>query len=220
MRINRFFKSFFEKNNFKKLIKDHKKFYEKNFSPRKHISNDFGRALQDYNRIDLFLKKKFRRGLKGKNIMHLGSGNTVYCDYLTRKGAKAFAIDSCFEYLKKAKAKGSKAILVNVRAEKMGLKPETLDVVIADHFLFSGFFIGRGQNSEKNTNRDIVNNVVPALKKGGLLIVERAYIENVLKNELKKTGLKLLKIEEEKIKDQNGKPIVFAQTNFYVFEKQ
>ncbi len=188
----------------KTLEKQHKKRYRA-FVKDTSTHADLGRRLHDYYRIDYFIKKSFPNGIQGKKIVHLGSGNTIYCDYLASQGARAFAVDKDKSYLKNAKLLGSKALRVNNCANKIKLRPNSVDIFISDHFLFSSYGIN---------DYDIIEHIVPAIKKGGFIIFERAEIANGCINWLRDIGLHL--IENDSNKEKNAS---FVGKEFFVFKK-
>lgn len=158
--------------------------------------DDLGRRLQDYNRAHTTIMRVFgKTKLVGKKFVHFGSGNTNYCDYLNRTyGVRAFAVDPNREYLEQARKKGSKALRVARFAEQVNIKPNSVDIILSDHFLFSNYGIIAG---EKETT--IFRNSIKQLKVGGILILERCagyYVEEKLKNLLSIYNHKIRIIEK------------------------
>jgi len=148
-----------------------------------------GRRLHDYTRVHSFLLSNVgARELRGKKFVHLGSGNTNYCDYLARKyGVKAFAVDNELSFLKQAKANGSKALRVYNSAQKLRIKPNSVDIFLSDMFLFSDFpELIMGAHSE------IIKKIGQGLRPGGLAIIERCIFDDRTKKFIQENGLKLI----------------------------
>lgn len=129
---------------------------------------DGARQLKNYVRVHKKLIDILKGNLKGKKITHLAAGNGQYMHFLrTKYGAKTTAIEPNKKIIKTSKSKGIKPNFKKRYADKTKLKSNSQDVVISDHFMFSGYDYIRDYPELKEANR--------ILRRGGILILERAY---------------------------------------------
>jgi hypothetical protein len=136
-------------------------------------SMDLGRPLNYYVSIHLSLLRNLKN-LKGKKFIHLGSGNTIYCDFLRRfYGVKTYALDVDKGYLQRAKKLGSKVGRLLGKLEWKHIKKNSVDVFLSDHFLYCDF--GELNYSDE---QDIFHHIYKFLKVGGIFIITKSYFSN------------------------------------------
>lgn len=128
-----------------------------------NIENPRMRVLPHYTLYQTLLERLSRGRLKGKSILHLGSANGVYAQYLQERcGAKAIALDIDAKSLEEARHTRKVKRVVKATAIPPTTEPEwkqrpsglwvsvskknhlpfktsSVDYIISDHFLFANF---------------------------------------------------------------------------------
>lgn len=171
---------------------------------------DLKRNLVDYRRIYANLKH-FLGSLKGKRIVHIGSGPSIFTPFLEKKDkANAHSLDTNKYFLKGSKRiSGTKGIAAE--AEKTPFKDNSIDAIASDHFLFSAYASIEDEKVLQEAGR--------ILKKGGIIVIERAIMGEAQKLMAEKNGFEIIEAigKNEKIEPAGRHEIA---TKIYVLRKK
>ena len=192
----------------------------------KHLAKSYDKQLQDRLTKDMYKewKKELesaikKYGVKVKILIDLGCGTGITTIPWIKKGYKVIGVELSKPMINEAKKKSKKVKWVNKNIVNLNIK-EKADAITC-HFDVLNHILN------KKDLQKIFNNVYGILNKNGLFVFdmmseesfewlkkrkikskipERAYSKTEIKQMLKKSGFKILKIRKQKTPEWDGKP--------------
>jgi len=137
-------------------------------------NSDFNRALIDYMPWHKIVAKEMKK-LEGMTIVHLGASTGIYTRFLQDKGANATALDVTHDAAEISKAIGNRRP-VRANARQLPFREGSLDAIISDHFLFSGYLdLEENILASSHVSIDILGGLSKLLRPGGKIFMNRAH---------------------------------------------
>lgn len=156
-----------------------------------------GRNFSYYKGIhNLFLK--FVGDPKGKSVLHLGAGTSLYTRFLQGHGANAVSFDVAKDAVEISKKVDAKNIVqgdarVN-ETRSLPFKDASFDVFVSDHFLFSRFEEFEGSKKDTRASENALGELSRVLKPGGIGIIYRYQKhDSSIAKRIEKLGFEIVK---------------------------
>ena len=193
--------------------------------PARKLLDNFGRNLAYYAGVVDAIGSNLGKDLRGKKILHIGSGTGVLAKHLQNRQAIAVGMDiDRIALLFSRWLANRNPVLASAklgkrfspRSQHLPFIDSSLDCVISDHFLFSGF---RGIDNTHSRNAfaksfrsaDTLDDVFRILKPGGIAVLN-ACSPNLASQSIgriKKMGFELVSFEKYYFND-GGRDLPFA----------